>query len=189
MTHSDPPSDPNRISPIDDEAEALWEPLTGRNESPAKDSVEDTNPFKDEERLYTDAIIRQNENASRFLFFSFMMAGLVSIGLGCWYIFAQQQTKPTPLNTPLQVPNVPPLSPALPDLNITPPPLPTSNPSPTETPGILQPPLGTPNTSPPKPKSPEGSSNRSFSQPGNSPKPTGTVQVNPTLPPPPPPTR
>ena len=183
MTHSDPSSEPNRISPIDDEAEALWEPLTGRNES----TSEDKDAFKDEERLYTDAVIRQNENASRFLFFSFMLAGLVSIILGFWYVIAQQQTKPTQFNTPLQVPETPPLSPVLPDLNITPPPLPTTNPSPGGSPGTLPSPLDIPGSSPPN--STQTSPNRPASPSGVSPKPIPTAgQINPSLPPPPPPT-
>jgi hypothetical protein len=188
MTHSDPSSEPNRISPIDDEAEALWEPLTGRNESAA----EDKSSFKDEERLYTDAVIRQNENASRFLFFSFMLAGLVSIILGFWYVIAQQQTKPTQSNTPLQVPETPALSPILPDLNITPPPLPTTPPSPGGDSDALQSPLSTSGSSPTNSvgtPSPGASSNRSPNQSGLPVKPTpGAGQINPTLPPPPPPT-
>lgn len=184
MIHSDPPSEPNRISPIDDEAEALWEPLTGRNEN----APEDTNFFKDEERLYTDAVIRQNENASRFLFFSFMLAGLVSVILGFWYIITQQQTQPTPINTPLQVPNIPPLSPTSPVLNITPPPLPTNNPSP-GVPSSPQSPLQTPGSAVPNPNSTGTTSNQSFGQSGLSVKPAPEAgQINPTLPPPPPPT-
>jgi hypothetical protein len=187
MTHSDPSSEPNRISPIDDEAEALWEPLTGRNEN----TPEDQNSFKDEERLYTDTVIRQNENASRFLFFSFMLAGLVSIVLGFWYIIAQQQNNPTQNNTPLQVPETPPLTPILPDLNITPPPLPTNSPSPGGNSDDLQSPLSTPGSSPtnsagtPSPGAPSNRPNQS----GLLTKPTpGEGQINPTLPPPPQPT-
>jgi hypothetical protein len=124
MTHSDPSSsrDPNRISPIDNEADALWEPLPlGKEDAPSDDSTF----VKDEERLYTDAIIRENENAARFLFFSFMLAGLISLILGLWYVVARQQPKPEP-NAPLEVPTTPPLPP---ELNITPPPLPNNTPA------------------------------------------------------------
>jgi hypothetical protein len=187
MTHSDPSSEPNRISPIDDEAEALWEPLTGRNES----TPEDKNSFRDEERLYTDAVIRQNENASRFLFFSFLLAGLVSIILGFWYVIAQQQTKPTQGNTPLQVPETPPLSPVLPDLNITPPPLPTNTPSPGGNSNSLPFPPSTSGSSPTHSAGtppPGTASNQSGLPTKPMPGAPRAGQINPTLPPPPPPT-
>jgi hypothetical protein len=178
MTHSDPSSshDPNRISPIDSEADALWEPLPlGKEDAPSDDS----SFVKDEERLYTDAIIRENENASRFLFFSFMLAGLISLILGLWYVVARQQSQTEP-NAPLEVPTTPPLPP---DLNITPPPLPNNTPIPTGTPFLpgripTSSPLETPASSP-------GNNSRT-TMPG-SPR-NNAGQPTAPLPPPPPPT-
>jgi hypothetical protein len=86
----------------------------------------------DEDRLYTDELIRQNESASRSLFLSAIVAALISAGIGLWYLLAQQKpTPPTP--APLPVPEQPPvglppelLSPSAP--NAPNPNLPTQNP-------------------------------------------------------------
>ncbi len=62
-------------------------------------------PFttQDEDRLYTDEVIHQNETASRFLFLSVIAAGAISIGIGLWYLLAQKPTPPPP-TAPLPVP-------------------------------------------------------------------------------------
>jgi hypothetical protein len=59
---------------------------------------------QDEDRLYTDEVIQQNETASRFLFLSVIAAGVLSLGIGVWYLLAQKPTPPPP-NAPLPVPD------------------------------------------------------------------------------------
>ncbi|NJM77586.1 MAG: hypothetical protein HC852_19665 [Acaryochloridaceae cyanobacterium RU_4_10] len=100
---------------------------------------------RDEDRLYTDELMRQNEMASRVLLLSVLISGVISVGLGCWYFYAQNRSQPSQ-NAPLQVPTQPPVSP-LPALN------PNSNnfsPAPLN-PGQTQPPTDSgilPNTLP-----------------------------------------
>jgi hypothetical protein len=93
-------------------------------------------PFvtQDEDRLYTDELIRQNEMASRSLFLSVITAALISVGIGLWYLLSQKPTPPPQPVAPLPVPTQPALIP--PDLNIpviptvpTSPSNPPSNPS------------------------------------------------------------
>jgi hypothetical protein len=73
---------------------------------------------RDEDRLYTDELMRQNEMASRVLLLSVFVSGAICIGLGGWYFYAQKQSQPSQ-NAPLQVPIQPPASP-LPTLNPNP---------------------------------------------------------------------
>lgn len=100
---------------------------------------------RDEDRLYTDELMRQNEMASRVLLLSVLISGVISVGLGCWYFYTQNQSQPSQ-SAPLQVPTQPPTSP-FPTLN------PNSNnfsPAPL-TPGQTQPPSDSgilPNTLP-----------------------------------------
>jgi hypothetical protein len=62
---------------------------------------------QDEDRLYTDELIRQNEMASRSLFLSVITAAAISIGIGLWYLLSQKPTpSPQPI-TPLPVPEQP----------------------------------------------------------------------------------
>jgi hypothetical protein len=65
---------------------------------------------RDEDRLYTDELMRQNEMASRVLLLSVFVSGAICVGLGGWYFYAQKQSQPFQ-NTPLQVPTQPPASP------------------------------------------------------------------------------
>lgn len=65
---------------------------------------------QDEDRLYTDEVIQENEMASRVLFVSVIAAGLISGGIGLWYL-AVRQSPPVPQNTPLPVPSQPPIAP------------------------------------------------------------------------------
>ncbi|WP_404788289.1 hypothetical protein [Altericista sp. CCNU0014] len=76
-------------------------------ESPAPEQPEEA-PFlsRDEDRLYTDEVIHQNETASRFLFLSVIAAGAISLGIGLWYLLAQKPTPPSP-TAPLPVPEQP----------------------------------------------------------------------------------
>jgi hypothetical protein len=70
-------------------------------------------PFatQDEDRLYTDELIRQNEMASRSLFLSVITAAVISVGIGLWYLLSQKPT-PTPQPVaPLPVPEQPVLTP------------------------------------------------------------------------------
>jgi hypothetical protein len=86
----------------------------------------------DNDRLYTDEVIRQNEAASRFLFASVIGAGIISISLGLWYLLAMRQATSPQQTTPLQVPEQPPLTPL--------PPLSPNLPTPTA-PGQTLPPV------------------------------------------------
>jgi hypothetical protein len=107
---------PDPSSPLEDDAlDFLAENL----EPEEKTSVEFTeaSPYSapDEDRLYTDHIIRQNEAASRFLLLSVLGAGVISLGVGIWYFIARNQAQPQQ-TAPLQVPEQPSFSP-LPSLN------------------------------------------------------------------------
>ena len=62
---------------------------------------------QDEDRLYTDELIRQNELASRSLFLSVITAAAISIGLGLWYLLSQKPTPPPQPIAPLPVPEQP----------------------------------------------------------------------------------
>jgi hypothetical protein len=96
-------------------------------------------PFvtQDEDRLYTDELIRQNEMASRSLFLSVITAALISVGIGLWYLLSQ---KPTPLPqpvAPLPVPEQPTLAPPGLGIPVLPTaPMPPSNPSSTQVPSL-----------------------------------------------------
>jgi hypothetical protein len=87
-------------------------------------------PFttQDEDRLYTDEVIHQNETASRFLFLSVLAAGAISIGIGLWYWLEQKPTPP-PQNAPIPVPEP-----------LFQPPLPSSSPSAVNPPNSVVPP-------------------------------------------------
>jgi hypothetical protein len=108
-------------------------------------------PFapQDEDRLYTDELIRQNEMASRSLFLSAIAAAVISIGIGLWYLLSQKPTPQpvAPLPVPEQPAFAPPIVPSIPtnpsnqipplaptDSGIVPGGLPTSKPTfPTKT--------------------------------------------------------
>lgn len=121
---------------------------------------------QDEDRLYTDEVIQQNETASRFLFLSVIAAGAISLGIGVWYLLVQKPTAPPP-TAPLPVPE--PLSPQ-PTFNL-----------PATPPNATVPPR--PNLSP----------SNSGAVPGGQPSPRATLPAQPnsanggTLAPPPPP--
>lgn len=83
--------------------------------------------YSDDDRLYTDEFMRQNEMASRFLLLSVLAAGLISSGIAIWFLMARNQAQPqVQPNAPLQVPAQPPLSSPLPSLNLNSPALPTA---------------------------------------------------------------
>jgi hypothetical protein len=96
-------------------------------------------PFvtQDEDRLYTDELIRQNEMASRSLFLSVITAALISVGIGLWYLLSQKPT-PTPQPVaPLPVPEQPVLTPPGLGIPVLPTaPTPPSNPSSTQVPSL-----------------------------------------------------
>lgn len=80
-------------------------------------------PFatQDEDRLYTDELIRQNEMASRSLFLSVIAAAIISVGIGLWYLLSQ---KPTPQTVaPLPVPEQPAFAPPIAPSQIAPSPI------------------------------------------------------------------
>jgi hypothetical protein len=62
---------------------------------------------QDDDRLYTDELIRQNEMASRSLFLSVITAAAISLGLGLWYLLSQKTTPPPQPLAPLPVPEQP----------------------------------------------------------------------------------
>jgi hypothetical protein len=106
---------PDPSSPLEDDALDF---LTENLEPEEKTSVELSEaPYSapDEDRLYTDNIIRQNEAASRFLLLSVLGAGIVCAGVGIWYVIAQNQAQPQQ-SAPLQVPEQPSFAP-LPSFN------------------------------------------------------------------------
>jgi hypothetical protein len=75
------------------------------------DSTDPPFATQDEDRLYTDELIRQNEMASRSLFLSALAAALISGGIGLWYLLSQ---KPTPQTvSPLPVPEQPAFAPPI----------------------------------------------------------------------------
>jgi hypothetical protein len=131
-------------------------------------------PFatQDEDRLYTDELIRQNEMASRSLFLSVITAAVISAGLGLWYLLSQKPASPPQPVAPLPVPQQPVLAP----------------------PGLDTPVLPTVPT--PSNQTPSLVPGDSVNAPGSVPTPTPTLpsQVSPSgvgvppLPPPPPPT-
>jgi hypothetical protein len=91
------------------------------------ESVDASFITQDEDRLYTDELIRQNEMASRSLFLSVITAAAISVGIGLWYLLSQKQTPPSPPIAPIPVPEQPPVlspptfqNPAMPTLPIAP---------------------------------------------------------------------
>ncbi len=163
---------PDPSSPLEDDAlDFLAETL----EPEERTSVEFTEaPYSapDEDRLYTDHIIRQNEAASRFLLLSVIGAGVICLGVGIWYFIAQSQVKPEQ-TTPLQVPEQPSFTP-LPSLN------PSGNlPPTTPLPGKAIPGQTVPPTD-------SGISPENFTEPSLAPSPqTNLPNASPTPPPPP----
>jgi hypothetical protein len=173
MTNSEPPSSPD-YDPYElfkDELDLDFDlDLETESEQPPID-VPSASPYaaQDEDRLYTDEIIRQNEMASRFLFVSMIVAGVISAGVGLWYLAVRKPTPP-PQSAPLQVPEQPPIAP-LPSL---PPNFPSN--------GSVIPSPAMPNQTPPI---------NSGAVPGGvAPKvpTTASPNVSGTTPPPPPPT-
>lgn len=107
---------PDPSSPLEDDAlDFLAESL--EPEEQASGEFTEASPYaaKDEDRLYTDDFIRQNESASRFLFLSVLGAGMICIGVGVWYLMARNQAQPQQ-SEPLPVPIQPSFAP-LPNLN------------------------------------------------------------------------
>ncbi len=135
MTTPDPilPPDQDPHQPPDADDSALWETLQSPPIAAGSERVESepdqvlAYPTQDEDRLYTDEFIRQNESESRLLLVSFVTAGLIMVGLGIWYVMSQGQSEPQP-PAPISVPEQP-LAP-LPGSELTPPvnPLPTGAP-------------------------------------------------------------
>jgi hypothetical protein len=106
---------PDPSSPLEDDAFDFLAETLEPEERPSTEFTEAPYSAPDEDRLYTDSIIRQNEAASQFLLLSVLGAGVICLGVGIWYFIAQSQTKPEQ-TTPLQVPEQPSFTP-LPSLN------------------------------------------------------------------------
>lgn len=111
---------PDPSSPLeDDDLLFLTEPLKSavpeseapelRSKAPSEPS--ESSPFTavDEDRLYTNDFIRQNERDSRILFLSVLSAIALSLGVGVWYLLTLRQAPPQP--DPLSVPAPPSLAP------------------------------------------------------------------------------
>jgi hypothetical protein len=141
MTHPDPSS-----SDYEYDIPSLFAEELDRDDPTVVDEAGEADYVsRDEDRLYTDELMRQNEMASRVLLLSVFVSGAICVGLGGWYFYAQKQSQPSQ-NTPLQVPTQPPASP-LPTL---PPNLSNLSPAPV-TPGQTRPPSDSgilPNTLP-----------------------------------------
>jgi hypothetical protein len=111
---------PDPSSPLEDDAlDFLAESLEPQEQTPVQGTEASPYTAKDEDRLYTDDFIRQNESAARFLFLSVLGAGMICIGVGIWYVMSRNQTQPEQ-STPLQVPVQPSFAP-LPPLKPNPP--------------------------------------------------------------------
>ena len=121
MTQSEPDSSPEYnpyelfTEELDLDAFDLEQPPSPRAIAAPQESTSSpestANPFatQDEDRLYTDELIRQNEMASRSLFLSAIAAAVISVGIGLWYLLSQ---KPTPQTVaPLPVPEQPAFAP------------------------------------------------------------------------------
>lgn len=106
---------PDPSSPLEDDAFDFLAETLAPEESTSVEFTEAPYSAPDEDRLYTDSVIRQNEAASRFLLLSVLGAGVICLGVGIWYFIAQSQTTPEQ-TTPLQVPEQPSFTP-LPNLN------------------------------------------------------------------------
>jgi hypothetical protein len=97
---------PDPSSPFEDDAlDFLAESLDPADRPSAEASKVLPDSVRDEDRLYTDEFIRQDERASRALLLSFICAGVISLGVGIWYLATRSQA-PQP-NVPLQVPEQP----------------------------------------------------------------------------------
>jgi hypothetical protein len=121
MTQPDPDSSPEYnpyelfTEELDLDEFDLEPPPTSKTIATYSESAEVPFVTQDEDRLYTDELIRQNEMASRSLFLSVITAAIISVGLGLWYLLSQKPT-PTPQPVaPLPVPEQPLLAP--PSLN------------------------------------------------------------------------
>jgi hypothetical protein len=144
---------------------------TAKGTATHQESIEAPFATQDEDRLYTDELIRQNEMASRSLFLSVITAALISVGIGLWYLLSQKQAPTPPPVAPLPVPEQPALTP----------------------PGLGIPVLPTAPTPPSNPSSPQSPSSGSVTVPGNTLTPNNPNLTSPTnpsggvVPPPPPP--
>ncbi|NCJ07841.1 hypothetical protein GS597_15260 [Synechococcales cyanobacterium C] len=107
MTHPDP-SNPADQAPetIDVSAKAMETRSDGTFTLP-----------QDDDRLYTDEFIRDNENASRQLLISFVTFFVVGLGAMIWFLVTQNS--PEPIEEPIEPPPPPtdlqPLPPSLPN--------------------------------------------------------------------------
>ncbi len=122
MTNPEPSPSP------DYDIHELFREELGSDQEAVKEPEEPSNDLQDEDRLYTDEFMRQNEQASRFLLWSVLFAGAISIGIGGWYLFTRTPSQSQPA-APLQVPAQPPIAP-LSSPNLNSPLLPTSPNSP-----------------------------------------------------------
>jgi hypothetical protein len=101
---------PDPSSPLEDDAFDFLAETLEPEERPSTEFTEAPYSAPDEDRLYTDSIIRQNEAASRFLLLSVLGAGVICLGVGIWYFITQSQTK-LEQTAPLQVPEQPSFTP------------------------------------------------------------------------------
>jgi hypothetical protein len=166
-------TNPDPSSPLEDDAlDFLAENLEPEGKTSVDFTEASSYSAPDEDRLYTDNIIRQNEAASRFLLLSVLGAGVICIGVGIWYFIVRNQAQPQQ-TAPLQVPEQPSFAP-----------LPSSNPN-----GAALPTLPLPGRVSPGQTLPPTDSGIS---PGNSVEPstvqspkTNSPNISPTPPPPP----
>ena len=162
MTNLDP------SPPEDDSLDFLAESLDPEERFPDNPTPPGPSPDRDEDRLYTDEFMRQDEKSSRILFISFISAGAICIGVGLWYFATRSQT-PQPGGTPAPLPV--PAQPSLTSPNFSPGqtglptvPLPNQSQPPTDSgvlpnekpltsPGLASPRLTSPTLAPPPPPS------------------------------------
>jgi hypothetical protein len=116
----DVPESDAEIASVADPLQSIWD----------ADEPELTVPVDaeiDEERLYTDAFIRANENASRSLFLGFLAIALLGTTLAAWFVLSQKPPKPVQPSPsdPLQVPQPPGIQPGIeqPNLDLPQPPV------------------------------------------------------------------
>jgi hypothetical protein len=119
MTQPDPDSSPEYnpyelfTEELDLDAFELEQTSPPRTITSPPASTETPFANQDEDRLYTDELIRQNEMASRSLFLSAIAAALISVGIGLWYLLSQKPA-PTPQPVaPLPVPEQPAFAPPI----------------------------------------------------------------------------
>ncbi len=164
-------TNPDPSTHEDNALDFLAESLDPEDRSLPEPSRLDPGSARDEDRLYTDEFIRQDEQSSRVLFISFIGATAICIGVGLWYFFVRSQTPQT--SAPLPVPEQPSLmSPNFsPGQTVPTVPLPSQSLPPTDS-GVMsgEKPLSNPSATP-KNAAPQSSSNSPLTSPSLVPPP------------------